>query len=361
MKKLATTLLAVSLAAATVLTGCSVDEAKLQYLKDFDATKYVELGEYKGMEITVPKADEVTDATVEETISTILAYYPQRVEVTDRDTAQNGDVTDIKYVGTVDGVEFEGGSADSYFLTLGSGQFIDGFEDGVIGMKVGETKDLNLKFPEAYGSADLAGKDAVFTVTLNGIYTEEVPELTDEIVSTIDPTLSNVAEFKESVKESLIEDAASMRENAVEEAIITKLSEISTVNSIPSGFSARVAATLMENVNEAAASYQMDPATIAQYYYGVDPENFQQGINDFVNNTVGAQYMIIGAIAKKEGFEISDEELDKLMQEEIDEYGATYTLDEYKEIIGDLESYREYLLVEKVVKFIADNAVINEE
>ena len=104
-------------------------------------------------------------------------------DITDRTTAQSGDVANIDYVGKKDGVEFDGGSAQGYDLELGSGVFIPGFEDGVVGMEVGSTKDIPLTFPDNYGNADLAGADVVFTVTLNALKEATTPELTDEYVA----------------------------------------------------------------------------------------------------------------------------------------------------------------------------------
>ena len=133
------------------------DEA---YLDGINLGDFVELGDYKGVDVTVTKA-EVTDEMVDQYIQSVLDSNKNKEEV-DR-AVKDGDVVDIKYVGKKDGVEFDGGSSDSYELTIGSNTFIDGFEDGVIGMKKDETKELNLTFPEDYSNTDLAGADVVFT------------------------------------------------------------------------------------------------------------------------------------------------------------------------------------------------------
>ena len=153
---------------ALLLSGCGMKEEDMKYLKDFDPSKYVTLGEYKGMNITIPKT-EVTDEDVDSYIDYLLSANESYVDITDRDVAQNGDVANIDYEGKKDGVAFDGGTAQGYDLNLGSGVFIDGFEDGVVGMKVGETKDLTLTFPDNYANEDLAGAEVVFTVTLNSI------------------------------------------------------------------------------------------------------------------------------------------------------------------------------------------------
>lgn len=130
--------------------------------EEVDPAECVTLGDYKKLTLE-KKVEQVTDDDVQTAIMAETA-----VTMDDPDaTVQKGDTADIAYVGKVDGKEFDGGSSDSYNLVIGSGTFIDGFEDGVIGMKTGETKDLNLKFPDSYQSTDLAGKDVVFTVTVN--------------------------------------------------------------------------------------------------------------------------------------------------------------------------------------------------
>ena len=153
--------------------------------KTYDVAKYVTLPAYKNMDVTVSGTYEVTEDDVRDYVNNMCSYYPE-YEDTDKTVVENGDCVDIDYEGKKDGVAFDGGTAQGYVLEIGSGTFIDGFEDGLIGVKVGETVDLNLTFPENYQSKELAGADVVFTVTVNKIVKKtetSYEDLTDEYVA----------------------------------------------------------------------------------------------------------------------------------------------------------------------------------
>ena len=134
---------------------------------DYKALDYVKLGDYKGLEVTLASTD-VTDEEVEQQVETNLNNNDKSEELKEG-TVENGDVANIDYEGKLNGKAFDGGTAEGYDLTIGSGSFIDGFEDGLIGKKIGDTVDLNLTFPEDYSSTDLAGKEVVFTVKINSV------------------------------------------------------------------------------------------------------------------------------------------------------------------------------------------------
>ena len=161
------------IAAATVcalavsVIGCGSNSGSVNKIRSYDVEKYVTLGDYDGMEVEVAGDFEVSDEDVVDYINGMLSYYPS-YEDTDKQTVEDGDCVNIDYEGKKDGVAFDGGTAQGYVLEIGSGTFIDGFEDGVIGMKTGETKDLNLKFPDSYQSTDLAGKDEGIRQNLSG-------------------------------------------------------------------------------------------------------------------------------------------------------------------------------------------------
>ena len=170
----------------------------------------VTLGQYKGL--TVKKAEyPVTDKDVEEDIERSLKAKSRLVDITDR-AAKNGDTVNIDYSGSVDGVKFNGGTAEKQELTLGSKSFIPGFEEQVEGMKIGEEKDLKVKFPDDYHAEDLKGKDAVFAVKLNSIKFREIPELNDDFVK--DTTkFETVAEYRADVKKRLTDSAERRADN----------------------------------------------------------------------------------------------------------------------------------------------------
>lgn len=167
---------------------------------DYKALDYVKLGDYKGLEVTLASTD-VTDEEVEQQVETNLNNNDKSEEIKEG-TVENGDVANIDYEGKLNGKAFDGGTAKGYDLTIGSGSFIDGFEDGLIGKKIGDTVDLNLTFPKDYSSTDLAGKEVVFTVKINSV--KRAPKLTDELAAEISNNEYKTAEaYNNYIKEDL--------------------------------------------------------------------------------------------------------------------------------------------------------------
>lgn len=346
--------------AAVLLAGCASDK-NAAYLKDIDPDKYVTVGQYKGVTVDVA-APVVTDEELEDAINSELEYYGDFEEITDRDVAKEGDVANIDFVGKVDSKVFDGGSGEGYDLTLGSGQFIPGFEDQVIGMKVGETKDVNVTFPENYGNEELNGKDAVFTVTLNLLKDaskEVLPELTDEFVQGMG--YDNVEAFNDSMREYLLSD----KQNTYDNELYVKLQEKVEADckfkkDAPDALVERLSDDMLKSITNMADAYGIDPGMIASYQYGFSTDNYEQDIKDYCRDTYAKQLLMMSAIAKKEGIEITDDDINSSIQEMLDGYGSEMTVDEYKEDMGEIENYREFLLIEKVMDLIVENAVINE-
>lgn len=182
----------------------------------------IKLGDYRGIEVKVPKQLSVTEEEINREIQNFLSQNYQLVEK-DGEVA-NGDVTTIDFEGFKDGVPFEGGKANGHQLEIGSGQFIPGFEEQMIGMTKGETRDLNLTFPENYGVADLAGADVVFKVTVNKIATKKEAELTDEFIASLNaPNFKTVEELKNLIETSLQMQYKQQFEAAKENAVLGKL------------------------------------------------------------------------------------------------------------------------------------------
>lgn len=185
-------------------------------------SKVIKLGDYRGIEVKVPKQLSVTEEEINREIQNFLSQNSQLVEK-DGEVA-NGDVTTIDFEGFKDGVPFEGGKANGHQLEIGSGQFIPGFEEQMIGMTKGETRDLNLTFPENYGVADLAGADVVFKVTVNKIATKKEAELTDEFIAFLNaPNFKTVEELKNLIETSLQMQYKQQFEAAKENAVLGKL------------------------------------------------------------------------------------------------------------------------------------------
>lgn len=364
MKKLTVTLLTLAMG-ATLIAGCGKEKTSTvgagvkndsaAYLMDFDPNAYVELCDYKDIDVTAVKKT-VSDEELAQYVEYVRAYYAELSEITDRTDVQDGDICIIDYVGKIDGEAFEGGTAEDSQLTIGSGQFIDGFESGMIGMQVGETRDLNLKFPENYGSEDLAGKDAVFTVTVKSINEEVLPELTEEFVKSVSEEFTSVDQFKEKLKADLQADYDDEYDQEVLAEIQQAIQNGSTFNGAPKAFADRLYSTLVDSLKEQADQYGMDAGTVAYYYYGVDAENYEEGLRTYVNDTLVPQYIMLGAIANKENITVSDKDVDEDIENMLKANGATYTVDEYKAMIGDVTAYKEYLQINRVLEFLADNA-----
>lgn len=330
------------------------DSEEVRYMKDLNASDYVTLGTYKGIEVALDKP-EITDEDVEDYIDDMLTNNPISIPVTDR-SVELGDTVNIDYEGKFDGVAFEGGTARGSDLTIGSGRFIDGFEDGCIGMEIGETRDIETVFPEVYNpNPAYAGKTAIFTVTVNSIYIKEKPELTDEYVQSLGLAgCSDVESYKDYIYDMMLEEQKdyydSQKSNFAYEAIVAECE----FKDAPSGMIERMNTTLTENLTNYANMYGVDIGTYVAVVYGEDAERYEEVLLE--QSTMMAQhYLMMQAIADKEGMQVSDEELEEQLAREAAEYGYA-TADDYRELI-DLEAYREYLLTQKVLDFIVENAV----
>ena len=139
------------------------------------------------------------------------------------------------------------------------------------------------------------------------------------------------------------------------------MEDCSQIEKIPSGFQDRIYTKLKESIAEMAASYGVEEAVIASYYYGIDSNNYEEGLKSYVNDTLCKQYLLLGAVAEKEGIKVSDADVDADLTKTLEESGSTMTLDEYKEMLGDTESYKEYLIISKAVEVLKENATINEK
>ena len=186
-------------------------------------TPKVELGEYKNIEVKKVKHD-VTEEDVDREINNMLASQAKEVECELDKALDNGDIAVIDFDGTVNGERFEGGMAEDYPLEIGSHSFIDNFEDQMIGMKKGDTKEVKVKFPENYGAKNLAGKDAVFYVTLKQINKKEIPELTDEFAKTMGE-FEDAKALRAFIKSALVKQADTRAQHETENALVEKIVE----------------------------------------------------------------------------------------------------------------------------------------
>ncbi len=356
MKRFLATVMATVLATAT-LAGCG-NSADEKNLSGIDLEKYVtSIGEYKGLELTGAKM-EIADEDVEFYVDYMLENSKEPVAVTGR-AVQTGDVVNIDYEGKKDGVAFEGGTAQGYDLQIGSGSFIEGFEDGLIGCNVGDTVDLNLTFPDPYHSEELAGQAVVFTVKINSISELVRPELTDEYVKSLGvEEYQTVEQFYEAVRISLEDSATATYENELETQITEKLMDICEFSDeVPEGLFNYYRDQIYANFENSAAGIGMELTDFVTQYYGMTQEQFETEVDTGAANSA-RQAMACAVIAQKEGLEVTDEELNAKVEENYANFGFESVEAYMKD--GNPEDYRDYLLTTKVLDFLMENAVVTE-
>lgn len=291
----------------------------------------------------------VTDADVDADIQATLERVAESVEVTDR-AAKLNDTVNIDFVGKADGVEFEGGSAKGFDLTLGSGQFIPGFEDQVVGMNLGETKDLNVTFPEDYQAENLKGKPAVFTVTLNKITGKKVGALDEEFAKKMGS--DSVEAYKAKVRERLERNAASRSRNETENAIITEIAKGATAE-IP-----EVMVERQENESLQRMEYNLmyQGIRLDDYlaYIGSTREEYKKNFEEEARRTVLHQ-LIVEKIIELEKIEASEEEISEKVAEQAKSVGKEPA--EYRKTMDprQLEYIEGDIKVTKLFEFLEAN------
>lgn len=267
-----------------------------------DLTPYFELGKYLGIEVPVAGATPVTDADVAERLTAAVANLPAEAMITDR-AAENGDTVSIDFVGTMDGVAFEGGSAAGFMLTLGSGALIDGFEDGVCGMQPGEEKQLDLVFPANYNPA-FAGKAAMFTVRLNHIY----PTPNDAIAVQY-WNAESLDAYRATLRAELEGEAQAAFEVAKEEAAWTKALANSRVIQYPETALNEAFESNVRAYEQLAAMYNMTYEEIFPTFYGLSVADAETILFNSAKNLT-AQRLLLYAVSKDMGLDVSDEKFD---------------------------------------------------
>ena len=309
----------------------------------------VKISSYKGMKI---KKYEYTvqDAEIDAEIARVQDRNARKVEVTDRACAL-GDIVNIDFVGTVDGVKFEGGEAQGFDLTLGSGQFIPGFEDQVVGMNIGETKDVNVTFPENYQAEALKGKPAVFAVKLNAIQGKELPEVTDEFIK--DATGSaTVEEYKAKTRERLQAQADRRSVDATENSILEAISA-NTEAEIPQAMIEREIDNLVQKF-EYQLMYQGLKLQDYLDFLKVTKEDFRKNYEESAKKNVMSQ-LIISQIIKDENIEATDEEVDAKVAEQAK--SVDKDVEEYKKGMDprQFDYIRSDIIIVKLFKFLQEN------
>lgn len=323
-------------------------------LEDLKIEEYVTIPDYASMTVKAEKP-EVTDEVIENFINrNLLTSYP----VTDRKVAE-GDAVKIDYVGKKDGVAFDGGTAQGYVLNIGSHTFIDGFEDGLIGVMPGETVDLNLTFPEEYPAQELAGAEVVFTVTVHEIQeSADYASVTEEQLALMDSEYTSKEAVWESAKKSVEENAELSYQNNIGYAVMDNLMAESKFISMPE----HLVEEELQNYNEYMEAmcegyYGVDVETFVTNNYGIPMEEYNAQARQMCEATVN-QYLVIEAVARAEGIEVSEDMIQERAAEEAEEFGYA-SAEELLDSVGR-GAYRMYILQDKVMTKLKDMVTVEE-
>ncbi|MBO8137237.1 MAG: trigger factor [Desulfotomaculum sp.] len=315
----------------------------------------VKLGKYKGFDIKKQPV-EVTEEDVQKELEAMQNHHAKLVTVEDGEI-ENGDTAVIDFTGYVDGEEFEGGKAENYSLVVGSGTFIPGFEEQLVGMKPGEEKDVNVTFPEDYHVENLAGKEAVFKVKLNSIKRKELAPLDDEFAKDVSE-FDTLEELKADLMNKLKEGKERMAEQAVNREVVDKAVENAEVE-VPK---AMVDKRLDEMIQNMESRLRTQGLSLEQYlqYTNSSVEELREKMRDDAEIEVRRE-LVLEQIAKEEGLTVSEEEVDA----EIEMVAPQFNQDpkQFKftlESMGNLDVIKEDILRRKVIKHLVDEANIIE-
>ncbi|MCH5252298.1 MAG: trigger factor [Lachnospiraceae bacterium] len=364
------TVIGLLLVMAMVLTGCSWNDIKAKFigedtaatgsavsLTDYDPDDYVTLGEYKGVEVDCTVSDEEIQAEIDELIDANKTNKKIK-----KGKCKKGQTVNIDYVGKLNGKAFDNGSATDTNIELGKSGYIDGFDDGVIGMKVGQKKDLNLTFPSDYHEESLAGKDVVFTVTLNYIQGKEItPEFNDALVKKA-TEYKTTDEFKQKTREEL----SNKKKDSAGSTAMDIAEKNSTFKSIPEELKASCRSQMDSYYRYTATSYGFADLNAFLQASGMSETAYQTELSNNAE-TLAKTWLMTFAIAKKENIVITDEDIKKEIDAIVTQNAAAGAdeaalRDQFKAIYGDTitleEYYRIQLMNTQVIELLSNNAKI---
>ncbi len=313
----------------------------------------VTLGKYKGIEIKKIEYN-VSDEDVEHELNHMAEHNARLITIEDR-AVKKGDITVIDFAGSIDGVPFEGGSAEKHELEIGSNTFIPGFEDQIIGMKLDEEKDIKVKFPEDYFSKELAGKDAVFKVKLHEIKKKELPKIDDEFAKDVSE-FDTIADLKKSIKEKKQKENEERAKYEMEDNAIKAVCDEVKLD-IPS---AMIDSEIDKMLKDVEQRLQYQGLTLNQYFSisGKTEVQVRDEMKEQAEKTVKSR-LVIEAIIKAEDIKPDEKEIKEKLKEMAKNYGKTEEEIEKNEYLKDYVT--ENLKVENAIKFIVDNAKVKNK
>ncbi|MCR5666360.1 MAG: trigger factor [Eubacterium sp.] len=331
---------------------------------EYTALDYVTLGDYKGVEVSLKASDyEVTKAKIKEQVESDISSNPVYVKKKGN-TVKEDSYVNVDYVGKIDGEAFDGGSAEDVDLdiannaTTSGSAFVDGFCEGLVGAKVGETVDVNVTFPDDYSNEEYAGKEAVFTFTVNKLLKKKTytyDTLTDEYVSE-KLGYDTVDEYLDAVKEQLESSAESQKTSDTQSAVISAVVENATVDGAPDGLLEMRSAMYKASMEASCEAYGISFEDYLSTYMGMTEDEFDEQVETYMADKVKEEE-VLRAVAETEKMEVTDEELEEYISGIISSYGYSDESALYEEYS---KSYIEnsYLYYSKVSTFLVDNAKV---
>ena len=351
MKKKIMTMMLAAVVAGT-LAGCS---GKL-------SNEYVTVNQYKGLEVSQVEQTEVTDEQVEQTIQTNLQATAEKVPITDR-AAEMGDWVNIDFTGYLDGVAFENGSAQAQDLQLGSGGYIGasgdyaGFEEQIAGHQTGEEFNITVQFPEDY-TADMAGKVADFHIVLNEIYTENIPELTDEWVQANTEDFETVDQYREDLRKQMEDQAEESVKSQLRSEVQMALFDNIEVKKYPEDRVEELTQQMTDYYTQLAGMYGVDLGEFVETYMQMTEDDFNTQIDQSVRQGVALEEAL-KLIAEKKHLEPTDKEYEEGMSEYAEQAGYD-DVDEYAEQVGE-DELKAAVLRDKVTDYLVDHCIQVEQ
>ena len=358
MKKRFATVL---LASLVMLAGCGGYDNTSMDITKIDVDSYIEtLGEYKGLTIETEPKMTITDNTVDDYIDYVLSASGQTSTTEVDRAAKEGDVVNIDYEGIKDGVAFEGGTDTGYDLTLGSGKFIPGFEDGLIGYKKGDEVSLNLTFPEDYRE-ELAGAEVVFNVKINSVKEVTAATLTPEFIQGLGISgVTDEESFRSYIKENLETNAEDSYRNGLRDGLITQIAEntVFTDAELPVNLMNYYVGQIQNQDSTMASQYGVSLEEFVTTYYDMEFDAYEEQCRTQAE-TMLKDAIICEKIARIEDIKVSKKEATESLESDAVKYGYE-SVDEYKQSF-DEQDYRNYLLELKVMDYLLENANIVEK
>lgn len=333
------------------VTVKSFDDNGIVFVAEVEVMPEVKLGEYKGTKIK-KATGEISEEKIEKELNQVRERNARFVEK--ERAAEMGDIATIDFVGMKDGVEFEGGKGVDYKLELGSKTFIDTFEEQIVGMNLGQSREVKVKFPEDYPEESLKGQDAIFNVTLKKVEVKELPELNDEFADNVSE-FSTLEEYKADIRKHLQESLDKKLEREDENNLIKAVVDCSSVE-VPQTLVERQLDLFIRDFEQRLA------------YQGLKLEDYAKYMNTTVeklrqDNTLQAKEavktrLVLEKLVKEEGMLVTIEEVDAKLEETAKKYGKT--LEEYKKSLGEkhLAYFENDILMDKVVKFLKENITL---